>query len=104
MTVSAPLPLGSHAPPRYRNVTGGGGVRTGRPRRPDPLTPPDTLTPRFTHAAAQLPRMTQHAPRPSATPFTEPAADLVIEPVTAWPTRNSSWLNSPFRVPMDHLA
>lgn len=97
MTTISP-PRRPAVPPRYRNITGGGPVRPPRPHRPVPRTPPDTLKPRFSHAVSPQPRSLAHSPRPSSTPFSEPATEPVAAKSTAPPTTaDGSWLRSPFR-------
>jgi hypothetical protein len=94
------LPRRPAAPPRYRNITGGARVRPARPHRPAPLTPPDALKPRFSHAVSPQPRILAPSPRPSFTPFTEPANERVAVRAPARPAKeDGSWLRSPFRSP-----
>ncbi|MEH0490472.1 hypothetical protein ABZ772_06970 [Streptomyces griseoincarnatus] len=71
MTALSPPRPATH--PHYRNLTGRGRAYRARPVRQAPRTPPDALKPRFSHAAALPPRLVLRAPRPSSTPFTEPA-------------------------------
>ena len=96
-TLSPPRPA-TH--PHYRNLTGRSRADRARPVRQAPRTPPDALKPRFSHAAALPPRLVLRAPRPSSTPFTEPAHKPVTAPVTAAARpAGSDWLSSPFRPP-----
>jgi hypothetical protein len=75
--------------------------RAARPNRPAALTPPDTLMPRFSHAATAPPHIGLRAPRPSSAPFNDLGAGPAGEPALIRPaTGNSSWLGSPICPPV----